>query len=119
MSNDTVPKQPRIADWPTKLVVVGVLLAYVTVSWFAGWGCPIQRLTGISCPGCGMTRAVLSALRGQWRLALEYHGMVWSLPLMGLMFLFDGRLFQKPWLNRLVIISLAAGFLLHWIVRLI
>ena len=34
----------------------------------AGWTlpvlCPVRRLTGHRCPGCGMTRAVLLVLRG-------------------------------------------------------
>ena len=35
--------------------------------------CPIKFLTGISCPGCGMTRATLSALRFDFERAFYYH----------------------------------------------
>lgn len=38
-----------------------------------GVTCPIKFLTGISCPGCGMTRAELSFLRGDLRQAFYYH----------------------------------------------
>ncbi len=53
--------------------------------------CPIALLTGVPCPGCGMTRAASALLRGNVDLALDYHplipllvvlvvgGWVWSL----------------------------------------
>jgi hypothetical protein len=34
------------------------------------WGCLFQRLYGLACPGCGMTRAVLLTLGGRFRDAL-------------------------------------------------
>lgn len=34
--------------------------------------CPVKKLTGIDCPGCGMQRSILSLLRfdlaGSWRV---------------------------------------------------
>ncbi|HLF43495.1 MAG TPA: DUF2752 domain-containing protein [Acidimicrobiia bacterium] len=53
--------------------------------------CPIALLTGVACPGCGMTRAASALLRGNFDRALDYHplipiivvlftaGWVWSL----------------------------------------
>lgn len=35
--------------------------------------CPFALVTGAACPGCGMTRAVSSLLRGDLSLALDYH----------------------------------------------
>ena len=37
------------------------------------FGCPIRLLTGVSCAGCGMTRAWLCALRLDFRQAFYYH----------------------------------------------
>lgn len=37
------------------------------------FGCPIRLLTGVSCAGCGMTRAWLSVLRLDFRQAFYYH----------------------------------------------
>ena len=38
--------------------------------------CPFYAITGIPCPGCGMTRALLSALRMESRPALPWNPMV-------------------------------------------
>ena len=39
----------------------------------AGIGCPIRFFTGISCLGCGMTRAWLSLLQANVVSAFYYH----------------------------------------------
>ncbi len=33
--------------------------------------CAFHSLTGLNCPGCGMTRALYALLHGEWRLALK------------------------------------------------
>ncbi|MBQ1473595.1 MAG: DUF2752 domain-containing protein [Lachnospiraceae bacterium] len=38
-----------------------------------GIGCPIKFLTGVSCAGCGMTRAWWYFLHGDLRRAFFYH----------------------------------------------
>lgn len=43
--------------------------------------CPIKAMTGLSCPGCGMTRAWLSLLQGDLSTALAYHPL-FPLPLL-------------------------------------
>lgn len=32
--------------------------------------CPFRRLTGLPCPGCGMTRSWVHLMHGQWRDAV-------------------------------------------------
>lgn len=57
-----------------------------------GVTCPIKYLTGISCAGCGMSRAWLALLRGDWAGALAFHPLV-LLPIpMALLLIFQKRL---------------------------
>jgi hypothetical protein len=35
--------------------------------------CPFKVLTGIPCPGCGMTRAILSIIKGDFHGAFGYN----------------------------------------------
>ncbi len=38
--------------------------------------CPFALITGMACPGCGMTRAASSLLRGHFSTAVGYHPLV-------------------------------------------
>ena len=59
--------------------VLAVALFYGALQ-LAGITCPIKYITGISCPGCGMTRAWLSLLlRGDLKAAFHYHPLFWIL----------------------------------------
>ena len=37
------------------------------------WKCPFFTVTGIQCPGCGMTRGIIALLHGCIREAFIYH----------------------------------------------
>lgn len=41
-------------------------------------GCPFRFFLGVPCPGCGMTRAFLSLLRLDFKMAFAYHPL-WPL----------------------------------------
>jgi hypothetical protein len=43
--------------------------------------CLFHALTGLDCPGCGMTRALVAAFRGHWVDASRLHPL--ALPLIG------------------------------------
>ena len=43
------------------LLILGAL-AYASALLF-GWNCPIKYLTGVPCPGCGLSRALAALLR--------------------------------------------------------
>ena len=53
-------------------LAVGVAL-YALFLQISGIHCPIKYLLGISCPGCGMTRALLAALRLDLAAAFGYN----------------------------------------------
>ena len=50
-----------------------IALLYAVMLLAVGWTCPIKALLGISCPGCGMTRACISAVRLDFVSAFSYH----------------------------------------------
>lgn len=63
---------------------VSWLLLAVTLFMFVmnrvlGGICPIKLLTGIPCPGCGMTRALFYLFAGNWMLSFQMHPLaaVW------------------------------------------
>lgn len=44
--------------------------------WLFHMPCLFHLLTGLYCPGCGGTRAVISLMHGQVRQSLVYHPLV-------------------------------------------
>lgn len=55
--------------------VVAVLLQVTSI------GCPIKLFSGLSCPGCGLTRAWESALTLNIADAIRFHPLFWVVPL--------------------------------------
>jgi hypothetical protein len=75
LPNAFSPISPVLRDRKFTLALAGTAglqIALVSLS-LPSWECPIFRLTGIPCPGCGLSRAVLLLLRGDFRGALKFH----------------------------------------------
>ena len=71
------PNRKKIFLSKTK-TLCAVILSYHLLTWFTG--CPFRFFFGISCPGCGMTRALLAALRLDFAAAFSYHPLFFLLP---------------------------------------
>ena len=54
-----------------------VIAVFYIIIEMLGVTCPIKFITGISCAGCGMSRAWLSLLRGDVSAAFFYHPLFW------------------------------------------
>lgn len=80
--------------------------------------CLLRRMTGLICPACGMSRAWLAALRLDLAAAFRYHPMFWSVPVLALLWLFDGKLLPRPWMNRALLTVLLTGLLVCYGIRL-
>lgn len=110
----------RIIKQPLKkLIFTCIYLALIFVLYKLGAGCIFLKFLHLPCPGCGMTRALLSAVRFDFLSAFNYHGMFWSMPVLYLYFLFDGSLFRNKKVNKTVFILMAIGFGINWIFHLI
>lgn len=57
------------------LVLTGIagLQVGLAAAGLPGWKCPLLTGLGLPCPGCGLSRAVVLLLSGQWRAALSHH----------------------------------------------
>lgn len=69
----------RFLTWDKLLFLILALIAVIVLE-VTDIGCPILYLTGISCPGCGLTRAYFSLLRGDISGAFAYHPLWWGIP---------------------------------------
>ena len=64
-----------------EILRVGAFVAVAAlVLYLIGVGCPIKFMTGVSCPGCGMTRAWLELAQGHLAAAFAYHPLFWAVP---------------------------------------
>lgn len=55
------------------IVGAGVLLVGLHLAGLPGWACPFKSLTGMPCPGCGLTTATGELLHGQFLASLNTH----------------------------------------------
>lgn len=80
--------------------------------------CPFHRITGIPCPGCGMTRAFLTLGQGKITEALALNPF--SLPLFSLMtaYLLLGHI--PRWLRNKTLLQVATSLVVTlWILNLL
>lgn len=96
-----------------RLVRLGLLLSFLGMlyAWiadrFGGIPCVFHQLTGLMCPGCGVTRMFLSLLHGEIREAFSYNAAVFCLLPVGGLWLCDrciryvklGKTPLRPWEN--------------------
>lgn len=98
------------------LVLAVVLVVYV----FVVGRCPVYWLTGIPCPGCGMTRAFEALLHLDIAGAFYYHPLFWTVP-PAVLYLAHQTAWHLPggkWARRILLGSLGAAFFLTYLVRL-
>jgi hypothetical protein len=120
--------QSRMAGW----MIIGAagLQAGLVGLGLPGWQCPFLHATGLPCPGCGLSRAIVMLLQGDWRTSLELHAFapffVLALLLITWITLLPQQ--QRPWvMDRLEMVErrtgitaiLLVGLMLYWLVRLL
>lgn len=103
-----------IGKYKYKIIITAVILAYVFCAKIIGIPCPILYVTGHPCLGCGMTRALAAAACLRFGEALGYHMMFWSVPVLYLSFLLDGRLFRGRIVNIAVHALILVGFVINY-----
>jgi hypothetical protein len=61
---------------PAPVVLVGLAVgALVPLAWLTAGPsfCPLKAMTGLPCPGCGMTRATVALLHGDLATSFHFH----------------------------------------------
>ena len=96
--------------------ICAVALIYL-ILYLAGIGCPIKFLTGISCMGCGMTRAYLSLLRLDFAGAFRYHPLFPIPVIAAILFLFRSRISQK--IVKLLLFTTIVLFSIIYLLRIL
>lgn len=109
----------KIKALKNKLLLTALCAGILGICWALQVPCLYKTFLHIPCPGCGMTRAWLSLLRGDIAGAFAFHPLFWSIPLLYAYMLFDGNLLGIKWLDRTVLIGIATGFAVNWIIQLI
>ena len=95
--------------------ILAVLLLYA-VFYLVGIGCPIKYVTGISCGGCGMTRAYLSLLHLDFAGAFHYHPLFFLPPVFLLLVVLKSRISSS--LYKVLMFTITGAFLIIYLLRL-
>ena len=62
------------------VIGLSVVLGLFLLRFAFGLPCPIQYLSGISCPGCGMTRGLWGLVTLDFAAAWHFHPAAFALP---------------------------------------
>ncbi len=95
-----------------------------------GWECAFFRLTGVPCPGCGLTRACLLFLEGKVQASIEFHAFApIFVVLIGMLILCTllPSTLTEPLINKTeklerqtgITIIILGGLILYWLARLL
>lgn len=57
------------------IIILGFIYLIIFLAFGRGIPCLFNRLTGLKCPGCGMTRAIAQLCKGHIHNALEYNAL--------------------------------------------
>ena len=120
--------QPRWQAWVV-LAAAGLISGGSFLGWPV-WVCPFHALTGVPCPGCGLSRAVTLLLQGKGEESLQVHAFapvfLAGLVLIGGVSLLPERAYRQAvgWIGRFERRTGCSTILLillimYWVIRLI
>ena len=104
--------------------------AGLTLFGLDGWICPFRHYLACPCPGCGLTRATVAMIKGDFREMLAYHALA-PFFLVGLVVIAFGAVLPLKQRERLISlvqrietklglgIAFCAVLMGYWLVRLL
>lgn len=79
-----------------ELILSGLIVILIYgLLFIIGITCPIKYITGISCAGCGMSRAYFSLLHFDFKSAFYYHPLFMIPPIFFLIYIFKSKINLK------------------------
>ncbi len=114
--NPHQPDNPRVIIKDRLFLLLFLIGLYFIFGLFA-IRCPLKFMTGISCPGCGMTRAYTSLLVLDFKRAFHYHPLFLLVPPMVTLYLLDAYL--NPKLMKITWAVIIIIFLIVYFIRLL
>ena len=109
----------KIKELKNKLTLTVIYICIIALFWHLGITCLFKYFFNIECIGCGMTRAVVSALKCDFKAAFAYHPMFWAMPLLYAYFLFDGKVIGKKIPDFIVMGLIFLGLIVNWLVKIV
>lgn len=82
-----------------------------------GITCPIKFITGISCAGCGMSRAWMAFLHLDIAKAFAYHPLFWLVPIAVIVLLCKSKINIK--IYKIFMFTIVAAFVIVYMYRMI
>ena len=95
--------------------VTAVVVLYVILESF-GITCPIKYITGISCAGCGMSRAWIALLHFNIHKAFMYHPLFFLPPVVVIVMLFKSKINIK--IYKIFMFTMAGAFVIVYLYRM-
>lgn len=114
---DGADVRKKLSSMLQKRAPIVLAIAIYIVFCFFVTGCPIKFMTGIPCPGCGMTRAVTSALHLDLAEAFRYHPLFPLAPFLIIYLIFEDALPRR--VSHVLAVFFAVTFISVYIFRLI
>lgn len=103
------------------IIITLIISAYFFATKVIGleYSCIIKNISGIPCPGCGMTRAGHSLLKFDFSNALYYNAMIFLVIIVFLIILFKNTFTKKIYSNNLFWWMCIIIFISYYIFRMI
>lgn len=95
--------------------ITAVVVLYVILESF-GVTCPIKYITGISCAGCGMSRAWIALLHFNIHDAFMYHPLFFLPPVAVIVMLLKSKINIK--IYKIFIFTIAGAFVIVYLYRM-
>lgn len=102
-----------------KLLLLVFLLVYFALAYtllnYANITCVFQALSGIPCPGCGMTRAAKSLMRLDFASAWGYNPLIFAMPYVFLYLFCD----WKAKIHKCLLLMIGILALINWVIHIL